>query len=148
MADYNSIWTGAEVDEGIAKTKKITELVDVYSGAPTNAGVPLSTIPVDPDTGTRKGIYYILLSGSANPVTDAGEKSSVSILYLAGEEHIAAGSSAVGVTDTTMFSQKAKYNKTGDKAFHAYLYSHDWGTTTVTETPYYIHRILRVQLAT
>ncbi len=145
MADYNSPYTGAEIDAAVGKSDQIMELAQVYMGAPTNTGILLSSLPVNPGTGDRTGLYEIITSNESTDITLQGAHSQSSRIYVPGEQGTASGSASVGMTDTTIFSLKSKYTGAEDGAFHAYAYSHTFSSGSRTEEETYIHRIYRMQ---
>ncbi len=146
MADYNSPYTGSEIDAAIAKTGLISEYVDLYNGSPTNTGVLLSSLAENPKTGDRSGLYYIIFNSSTVPPEQSG--SILSTMYIASDTSGDAGTSAVGMGTLNITAYKAKYNQgtTGaDGKIHAFKYDHPFGSGSANETEYYIHRIVRIQ---
>ena len=60
MADYNSKWTGADIDDAVEKSKNIEHMVELYSDdTGTNLPFPIANLPVNPGTGDRTGFYII-----------------------------------------------------------------------------------------
>ena len=81
MADYNSVYTGVQVDAAIAKTAEILNFVQVYSGSPSNTGIPISSISINPDTGDKTGTYDIIYAGTNTSVETASGFPSTSSTY-------------------------------------------------------------------
>ncbi len=150
MADYNSPYTGSEIDAAIAKADKISEYIDLYNGAPTNAGVALSSLAVNPKTGDRSGLYYIIFSIDAVDLSSPTTNTQLSVMYISADAGTSSGTSVVGMGTTDIYSGKAKYNigaGGADGKIHAYYYSHPFSSGSATSTEYYIHRIVRIQEA-
>ncbi len=143
MADYNSPYTGAEIDAGIARTDSIMEYVQVYAGAPTNAGVALDSLSINPSKGDRTGIYDIVFNReSTTPVV--GSKIYLSRLYVKSADMECIGTSHVYMDAAQIKSQGTNYwDENG--LFDAHDFTHDFGSDTATQIPMYIHEIWRLQ---
>ncbi len=142
MADYNSPYTGAEIDAGIAKTDKIIEQVQVYGGVPTDEGISLLSLPVNPTTGDRTGIYDIIFNREPGAPT-TGSGIFISRMYIIREDAESTGTSHVYMNATQINSQGTRYKL--DQEFSATAYVHDFGSDIASETPMYIHEIWRIQ---
>ncbi len=146
MADYNSAYTGAEMDAVFAKGDNISEYIDLYQGAPTNTGIALSSLAINPDTGDRSGTYHIMFNADTTPLEQSG--TILSTIYIASDTSGDAGTSAVGMGTLNIVAYKAKYNQgtTGsDGKIHAFQYTHVFGSGTAAQVEYYIHKIQRLQ---
>ena len=62
MADYNSKWTGVDIDNAVEKSQHIFEYKLVYDAGSSgyNGSLPIDNISVNPDTGDRTGTYVFL----------------------------------------------------------------------------------------
>ncbi len=145
MADYNSAYTGPEVDAALAKTEQIMEFVQVYAGSPTNTGVPLSVLPVNPGTGSKTGVYDIIYAATDTDPDDPGATGSTSRLYVGNESGTYNGAGTVQMTDTAIASHHVMFNDSGSLTFEALYSLHDFGSGTATHLNLYIHKIYRLQ---
>ncbi len=145
MADFNSAYTGAEVDAAIAKTDSILGSVQVYNGSPTNTGIPMSSIGINPDTGDKTGTYDIIYAGSNTSVDTASGEPNVSRLWIGNEGQTSGGSGHSDMTDTAMWVSSADYTL---NEFTATLHTHTFSSGLATDIPAYIHKIFRLQKST
>ncbi len=144
MADYNSPWTGPEIDEAIAKTQDLTEIKLIWTTTDgVTGGIPLSNLPAKPDGTGHAGLYYVVISDAATDVTQPNTKTVTSTIFIGNVDGQCSGAAAVGMDSDSIYSVKAKYNISGDKKIHGYGYEHLFSGTTATETELYIHRIYR-----
>ncbi len=146
MADYNSVYTGTEIDAAIAKTANMEGLVQVYNGAPTQVEIPASSLPINPGTGDRTGLYYVVHSFTADALTLAGTRSKVSMLMVKSVTSNASGTSAVFVEDgdTTMEIDYAGFHQS-TSSFYAKKKNYNTANGTITEDIEFIHEIWRSQ---
>jgi len=147
LVDYNSPYTGAEVDAAIAKTDGILESVAVWEGVPTNVGVPLSSLSVNPGTGDRTGTYDVLYSETATDVETSAGTPALSRIQLLEETQFAIGSGHSDMTDTVLYSSSVDFSKDSDGNFKGVVSAHTFGTGIATHTDLYIHKIYRLQQA-
>ena len=147
MADFNSRYTGAEIEAAVARSANIISYKQVWAGAPTDAGVYLSTLPINPDTGDRTGVYDIICSRVATPVETATEYSYASRLTISNE-----GGGAVGTTHTIFETTNARaqgviYFGNIDQRFKAVETKHTYSDDNIDILQLYIHGIYRLQSA-
>ena len=142
MADYNSSYTGTEVDAAVAKTGTILESKQVYTGSPTNSGVPMSSISTNPDTGNKTGTYDVIYSTTNTSVDGSTGEPNVSRIWIGDEAQTSAGTGHADMSDTTIYSSSADYNGSN---FTAILSSHTFSSGTATNANIYIHKIFRLQ---
>ncbi len=148
MADYNSPYTGAEIDAGIAKTEEILTLVQVYNGAPVNTGISINNIPVNPGTGDRTGVYDIIYTSSTTPVTEDATIVYISRIYIGAIGQVAKGSavSEINISTDMVNEVNVDYNlDSSSEAFTVNMKRYDIINNTATNEAYYIHKIFRLE---
>ncbi len=142
MADYNSAYTGPEVDAALAKTEQIMEFVQVYSGSPVNTGIPMSSIPVNSTTGDKTGVYDIIYSGDTVDVDSAAGTPGLSRIWIGNEGQVSHGSGHSDMDTDNAYMNSADYDGTN---FTATLHYHAWGSGTAVDSALYVHKIYRLQ---
>lgn len=147
MANYNSVYTGAEVDAAVARTEDISEFVQVYSGSPVNTGINMSSIPVDPSTGLKTGLYDIVYSDTTVDVDGSTGNAYISRLYIGDIEQRSHGSSVaeIQVLSDTMYTTNVDYNIDGFSLFTVNYKTYDMAANTGENVAWYIHKIYRLQ---
>ncbi len=147
MADFNSAYTGTEVDAAIAKTATILNFVQVYSGSPTDEGVPISSLSINPDTGDRTGVYDVIYSGTNTSVDSSSGVSFVSRIRVGNEGQIARGTSfaEINVGGNTMWGSNCDYNKDAEQKFKVDEKTYDLNANTGTVSDWFIHKIYRLE---
>ena len=144
MADFNSRYTGAEIEAAIARTEKIGEFVTVWSGTPTDTPIALSSLPENPATGDRTGLYYVQYSNSNN--SSAGE--STSSIYISDESKSVVGSGHSSIdnsTPPTIYVTIGLYD--GTSLLSEYQSVNTDGGAYNGGHPLFIHKIFRFQQA-
>ncbi len=94
MADYNSAFTGPEVDLALTKTTQINEFKTLYNGVAKMEWL-IDDAPVNPATGDRTGLYYITYKGSAT----VGDFYCTTVLHIHDEAHDAQGAGPAAMWD-------------------------------------------------
>ena len=145
MADYNSVYTGIQVDAAIAKTDAMLGFEEVYQGSPTNTGIPLSSLSVNPGTGDKTGIYDVLYSGSTTDPDSSSGTGSLSRLYIGNEAGTYNGAGTSSMTDTDLYTHHVVYNDSNSGLLEAVIDSHAFGSGTAGSSKLYIHKIWRLQ---
>ncbi len=145
MADYNSPYTGAEVDAAVNKTDKIEESVKVWSGSPINVGVHIDNIPVNPGTGDKTGIYDIIFSHDTVSPEAAGSITYNSRLKISNTDANSIGVSHSYMTDDDIRAHGVNYYGNGTKLFDAENFVHTFSSGTASKNEMYIHEIWRLQ---
>lgn len=149
MPGFNSIYTGAEVDEAVGRSLQTVVPVQVYSGSPTNQGVDISVIPVNPETGTKEGIYDVVYSNSADDINGSSGTSYISRIYIGDVSKVCMGTAVaeLGIEGDNMYAINCDYNRPEYPAqeFHVNHKSYDFLSNSGVNTPYYIHEIWRLQ---
>lgn len=146
MADYNSPYTGAEIDASIGKVESLRADVQIYAGAPTNGGIQLSSLSINPDTGDRTGIYDIVLSPDSTDISSPGSEAFFSTLYIPNLSGIAMGTLSGGMSDIAIIVRKARYDgDNGDGPIIGLNFRHLFSSGVKEVTPLYIHEIWRRQ---
>ncbi len=135
MADYNSAYTGPEVDAALAKTTEIGEFKELYNGAAKLSWL-VDDAPVNPKTGDRTGLYYITYKGSAS----SGDFYCTTMMHIPDENLNAQGAGPVafwadgGQADMVNFD----YTTRLITAIHT-------NQSTAGETNMYIYKVYRFQ---
>ncbi len=125
MADYNSRFTGAQIDDGIEDTAEITERAEIWSNASgTTDRIAIGSIPVDPATGTYIGMYcleYSLDSVAGGSTSDARSSSSFIITDI---DRDVSGNGSVSITvdggEAILYANQSYYNATSDEIYAHY----------------------------
>ncbi len=145
MADYNSSYTGLELDAAIAATDEIMEFVEVYAGAATNTGIPLSSLSVNPGTGDKTGIYDVLYSASMTDPDSSSGTGSLSRLYIGNESGTYNGAGVSSMTGTDIAVHHVMYNDSNSGLVESIYDTHTFGSGTATTLKLYIHKVWRLQ---
>ncbi len=147
MAEYNSVYTGAEVDEAVGRAAKILESVQVYAGSPANTGIPLSVIPVNPTTGDKLGVYDVIFAPTTTPIDDAAQLIYTSRIYLKNETQVARGATVfeIQVANNTLDAVNCDFNNDIALMFNVKYKTYDMLNATGTTIDWYIHEIYRLQ---
>ena len=146
MADYNSVYTGAEIDASIAKSADMAGFVQVYNGAPTQVEIPASSLPINPATGDRTGLYYIVFASTADALTLSTTRTRLSMCAVKSVNSDASSSDDVSVNDGSneFIVYYGAYH--GDtNAFYSKSKTYNVSTFAVVEATFYIHEIWRFQ---
>ncbi len=146
MADYNSAYTGPEVDMALSKTDKILEWIQVFPAggghSPTSTGVSMSGIGINPGTGDKTGIYDVIYADDANDIKTSAGRPNLSRIWIGDEGQFSGGSGHASMTNTTQWMNSVDYEAS---TFNAFLYGHVFGSGTSSKDPIYIHAIYRLQ---
>ncbi len=142
MADYNSPYTGTEIDEAVAKTDKITEFLTVWQGAATTGDVLLSSLPINPGTGDRTGLYYVQLSMTAATPGSTMDPTFISTIEVITETGYSVGTSHSRFGEGYVKSQGAICY---DGVFSGHEYYLTIPGNSFSNNPVYIHKIYRLQ---
>ncbi len=146
MADYNSAYTGAEIDAAVGAmtggSVSGQQLVwDNTSGTPPTS-VAMSAIPVNPDTGDKRGVYTVIYSQtSADVDTSAGVPNS-SVLYIGDVNQNSGGSGHSDMSNTHIYISHVNY---GSSQFNCVVQNHAFSSGTATTEGAFIHKIFRLQ---
>jgi len=131
MADYNSPYTGSQLDETIRKitSNNIHTYHLVFENDSGAAKVYLSSLPAGPD-GKRTGVYDIIYDGAG-----ASGAGSVSRIYIHDENEDAGGSGHTDLAGTgntaSIWAPHAHYSHS-DKSFAASVDTVALDTNAVT----------------
>ena len=142
MADYNSAYTGQEVDAAIAKSAKIGEFATVWAGSPTSSPISLSSLPANPGTGDRTGLYYIEYD-----VAQSSTAPSTSFIHVSNESNdtVASGHTDMDSGEGAIYSSHVAVKSGAFQATYDKCVVNS-GTFTLDQ-PLYIRKIWRYQLA-
>ncbi len=135
MADYNSAYTGPEVDAALAKTTEIGEFKELYNGAAKLSWL-IDDAPVNPKTGDRTGLYYVTYKGTAT----SGDFYCTTMMHIADESLDAQGAGPAAMWDGGGQADMVKYDYLTRlvKAMHTNFGSNG-------ETAMYIYKVYRFQ---
>ncbi len=142
MADFNSVYTGAEIEAAIVKTDEIVEFVQVYSGSPTNSGVSMSSIPADPTTGLKTGVYDVIYASNTTDVDTSAGSPNLARIWIGDIGQNSGGSGHSDMDDTYLYVNSADYDGV---EFTATSHTHAFSSGGSTDLALYIHKIFRLQ---
>ncbi len=146
MADYNSVYTGTEIDAAIAKTTNMEGLVQVYNGAPTQTEIPASSLPINPATGDRTGLYYIVHASTADALTLANTRTRISMCAIKGITADSSGTSTIYIGANGLAIEYFYGSFHGSTStFYAKEKLFTIASGNISENLQYIHEIWRFQ---
>jgi hypothetical protein len=146
MADYNSRYTGSEIEAAIARTDKIGEFAEIWAGSPTTSPISLNSLPVNPGTGDRTGLYFVSYESSG-----ATNYTSNSMMHIFDESKGSVGTGhsdmATGTDNNVWASTTHVVYEGGNLKALADSLNMTTGTLVLENKPVEISRIYRFQKA-
>ncbi len=151
MADYNSPFTGEEIDKAVYDMSRVKNFVCVWGTCCAlqvpSVCVDFQQIPINPDTGDRTGFYYIVTSNLKTDMNNADSRPNTSMMTVTNEQQQAAGTGHVWINESSGESVTTQTTLM-DGALTAYqLTTFDPEEGEVLPKPilWYIHQIFRYQ---
>ncbi len=155
MADYNSPWTGLEIDQGVYDIGRVKNFMCVWGACGEENFLPSTCVSVNllkknPETGSNLGIYLVVYSDLNVNLNNNTATTNVGILIITNESQHAGGSSTTWINDATGQIHTAFVHYEGHqfKAVNHIQELRDRTGNVIEDTikeEWYIHSIYRYQ---
>ena len=107
MADYNSKWTGVDIDNAVEKSAHIGYFNELFNSTSGTTSFDLDNVSDNPATNSKAGLYYVTYEAAMDVQT-----RSTSVIFIETNDTDTKGSGHTGFdsSSNTIWTGKTSYD--------------------------------------